>query len=145
MKKILLCATAGVLLCAGLTGTAYAADATEQSLATCYKQAQNSPEKLTRCLNQEHDFIKKEYKDVTERVFLLAKAFDKKKNSRGTTDLHLKSNQAFESYVERECSVMERLNEGDRTDQKNEELSCEINLYRMRIDMLENRFLSAAK
>lgn len=38
---------------------------------------------------------------------------------------------------------MKVMNSGDKLDQSNEDLSCEINLYRMRVDMLENRYLSA--
>ncbi len=122
-----------------------AADATEEGLAACYKQAQNSPERLTGCLEKELDYVKKEHKDVVERIYLLAKGMDTKKGVRGTTDQILKTNSAFLDYVERECAVMQRMNDGDAVDKKNDALSCEVNLYRMRVDMLENRYLSAAK
>lgn len=77
--------------------------------------------------------------------FLIAKALDKKKGNKSVTDSHMKANQSFENYVDRECNVMKVMNPGDKLDQSNEDLSCEINLYRMRVDMLENRYLSAEK
>ena len=115
----------------------------EEKLAQCYKQAQNLPTRLNDCLTQELSMVKKEHKDVTERVFLIAKALDKKKGNKSVTDSHMKANQSFENYVDRECNVMKVMNSGDKLDQSNEDLSCEINLYRMRVDMLENRYLSA--
>lgn len=117
----------------------------EEKLAQCYKQAQNLPARLNDCLTQELSMVKKEHKDVTERVFLIAKALDKKKGNKSVTDSHMKANQSFENYVDRECNVMKVMNSGDKLDQSNEDLSCEINLYRMRVDMLENRYLSAEK
>lgn len=119
---------------------------TEENLAQCYKQAQNSPDRVSDCLEKELDMVKKEHKDVTERVYLIAKGIDKKKGGRATlANMNLKVNQTFENYVDTECDVMQRMNDGDKVELKNEGLSCQINLYRMRVDMLENRYLSADK
>lgn len=66
--------TAGVLG-ALLMGVSFAQAAvkttvmTEEKLAQCYKQAQNLPARLNDCLTQELSMVKKEHKDVTERVF----------------------------------------------------------------------------
>lgn len=62
----------------------------EEKLAQCYKQAQNLPARLNDCLTQELSMVKKEHKDVTERVFLIAKALDKKKGNKSVTDSHMR-------------------------------------------------------
>lgn len=123
----------------------WAAEDSVQVLAACYRQAQNSPDKLSNCLTREFDMLKKEYKDVTDRIFVLAKSKDKNKGKRGLTASQQKTNNAFESYVESECNFMSDMNTADKLSQRNEELSCRVNLYRMRIDLLENHFLSASK
>ena len=53
--------------------------------------------------------------------------------------------QSFDTFVTRECAYFGMTTKGNRVAEKNGELACRINYYRMRTNVLKNRFLSAAK
>ena len=94
---------------------------------------------------KELKYIQAEHKDAVERVTVIAKSWDKPNHNRVRWDKQMKANQAFESYVKRECDFIKNTTKGRRTQEVNAQLACRINLYRMRTDMLENRFLSSAR
>ena len=48
-------------------------------------------------------------------------------------------------FRSRECDFVKNTTKGSSTQENNAALACRINLYRMRTDMLENRYLSSAK
>ena len=49
------------------------------------------------------------------------------------------------NFIKRECDFVKNTTKGSSTQENNAALACRINLYRMRTDMLENRYLSSAK
>ena len=57
----------------------------------------------------------------------------------------MRANQAFDNFIKRECDFVKNTTKGSSTQENNAALACRINLYRMRTDMLENRYLSSAK
>ncbi len=111
----------------------------------CYQKAGDDLEKINACLEKELKYIQAEHKDAVERVTVIAKSWDKPNHNRVRWDKQMKANQAFESYVKRECDFIKNTTKGRRTQEANAQLACRINLYRMRTDMLENRFLSSAR
>lgn len=114
-------------------------------ITTCYQKAGENMEQINHCLNEEYEAVVAEYKDVTERVAVIAKSWDKPNRNRVRWDKLMKANQAFKGYVGRECDFVENTTRGARILEKNAEMACKINLYRMRVDFLENRYLSAEK
>ena len=142
MKKIECKVTAALVMAAAL-GTVHAAGMAE--INTCYQRAGDDAEKLQTCLTQEFNAVKAEYKDTSERVTVVAKAWDKPNRNRVRWDKLMRANQAFDSYVKRECEFVRSTTKGNQTVEKNASLACRINLYRMRTDLLENRYLSTAK
>lgn len=111
----------------------------------CYQKASDDIEKINACLEKELKYIEAEHKDAVERVTVIAKSWDKPNRNRVRWDKQMKANQAFESYVKRECDFIKNTTKGNRIMEENAQLACRINLYRMRTDMLENRFLSSSR
>lgn len=143
MKNIAFKVTAVLVMAAASLGTACAAGMAE--INTCYQRAGDDEEKLQVCLTQEFNAVKAEYKDTSERVTVVAKAWDKPNRNRVRWDKLMRANQSFDSYVKRECEFVRSTTRGSQTVEKNASLACQINLYRMRTDLLENRYLSTAK
>ncbi len=143
MKKFIVQALGGFFVVASLIGSAEAAGMAE--INTCYQQAGDDLVKLGACLQKEFDAVQAEHKNAVERVTVVAKAWDKPNRNRNRWDRLMRANQAFENYVRRECDFVENTTKGSRQAEKNAEQACRINLYRMRTDMLENRYLSAEK
>lgn len=146
MKKTLDKISISLFLLMGLSSGVWAGSA-EENLAACYRQAQNSVTKTTSCLNQELSLLKKEYSDTVSRVSTEATRAEKKQklSKQKLVKAFLKTNKTFESYVSQECDFIKSMANSDSSSVKNESLACQINLYRMRIDMLENRYLSSVK
>ena len=142
MKEIA-CEGTAALVMAAARGAGHAAGMAE--INTCYQRAGDDAEKLQTCLTQEFNAVKAEYKDTSERVTVVAKAWDKPNRNRVRWDKLMRANQAFDSYVKRECEFVRSTTKGNQTVEKNASLACRINLYRMRTDLLENRYLSTAK
>ena len=143
MKK-LFCAV--LTVCALMTaGSASASAGSLDEINACYRDAGEDRDRIHRCLDKEFDALVAEHKDVTERVAVIAKSWDKPHRNRVRWDKLMRSNQSFKTYVSRECDFIENTTKGARIVEKNAELACKINLYRMRVDFLENRFLSAEK
>ena len=92
-----------------------------------------------------HNWVKSEHKDATERVAAMAKAADKEKGVRTRWTKFIQAGQSFDTFVTRECAYFGMTTKGNRVAEKNGELACRINYYRMRTNVLKNRFLSAAK
>ena len=55
------------------------------------------------------------------------------------------AHEGFDNFIKRECDFVKNTTKGSSTQENNAALACRINLYRMRTDMLENRYLSSAK
>lgn len=111
----------------------------------CYQTAGDDAVKIGVCLEQESKLVQAEYKDAVERVTIVAKAWDKPNRNRTRWDKLMRANQAFDNFIKRECDFVKNTTKGNRTQENNAALACRINLYRMRTDMLENRYLSSAK
>lgn len=135
-----LAAMAGAL--AALTATAAAA--AEVDLQACYAKAK-TPDAQKACLDAEWKSVQAEHKDAVERVASLAKAWDKPYRTRERWTQFIRSGQSFETWVSRECRFIKKTTKGNRTQEDIAELACKINLYRVRLDMLENHYLSAAR
>ena len=106
-------------------------------LAACYRNAKDVTQ-TKACLEKEWKAVQAEHKEAVERVASLAKAWDKPYKTRRAT-------QNFETWARRECEFVKMTTKGDRTTEQAAELACRINLYRVRIDMLENHYLSSQK
>lgn len=143
MKKLLCTAFAVCALTAA--GGALANAGSLDEINACYRDAGEDRDRINRCLDKEFDLVVAEHKDVTERVAVVAKSWDKPNRNRKRWDKLMRANQSFKTYVSRECDFIENTTKGARIVEKNAELACKINLYRMRVDFLENRFLSAEK
>ena len=143
MTKCAIKGAAALMLAMLLAGPSYAANMAE--INTCYQRAGDDAEKLQLCLKQELDAVKAEYKDASERVTVVAKAWDKPNRNRTRWDKLMRANQAFDSYVKRECEFVRSTTKGNQTAERNSLLACQINLYSMRTDLLENRYLSSGQ
>ena len=51
-------------------------------ITTCYQKAGENTEQINHCLNEEYEAVVAEYKDVTERVAVIAKSWDKPNRNR---------------------------------------------------------------
>ena len=80
-----------------------------------------------------------------ERVAVIAKRWDKKTNSRQRWNKLIQAGQSFDAFVRRECEFVRMTTKGNQVKEKNAELACRINYYRMRTDVLETRYLAAEK
>lgn len=123
----------------------FAGGVTLDEINACYRGAGDDRDRINACLTKELEAITSEYKDVTERVAVIAKSWDKPNRNRVRWDKLMRANQSFNSYLKRECDFIESTTKGAKIVEKNAELACKINLYRMRVDFLENRYLSAEK
>ncbi len=123
---------------------------TYEEVQACYEKAQGedgkaTPDRVAPCLEKEFALVKSEHKDATERVAAMAKAADKEKGVRTRWTKFIQAGQSFDTFVTRECAYFGMTTKGNRVAEKNGELACRINYYRMRTNVLKNRFLSAAK
>ena len=123
---------------------------TWDEVQACYEKAQSQdsktdPDRLAPCLEKELALVKSEHKDTTERVAAMAKAADKAQGVRTRWTKFIQAGQSFDTFVTRECAYFGMVTKGNRRAEKNGELACRINYYRMRTNVLKNRFLSAAK
>ena len=75
----------------------------------------------------------------------MAKAWDKPYKTRDRWNRFIRASQNFETWARRECEFVKMTTKGNRTTEQAAELACRINLYRVRIDMLENHYLSSQK
>ncbi len=147
------CPAAGSLACVLILAVSFGAEAKEtqapalEEVRACY--AENSkkaaPEALNKCLALEWRLVEAEHKDVTERVAFLAKALDKPAGTRTRWNKFIQAGQSFASFVNRECGYVRMTTKGSRTVENNAELSCRINYYRLRTDVLENRYLAGQR
>ncbi len=142
--KDLLCVALSVCVLMVSSGASASAGSLDE-INACYRNAGEDRDRIHHCLEKEFDALVTEHKDVTERVAVIAKSWDKPHRNRVRWDRLMRSNQSFKTYVRRECDFIESTTKGARIVEKNAELACKINLYRMRVDFLENRFLSAEK
>ena len=140
LKRNLLCS----VLSLAVSVSAYAASPMVE-VNMCYQKAGDDVVKVGACLEQENKRVQAEYKDAVERVTVVAKAWDKPNRNRIRWDKLMRANQAFDSFVKRECDFVKNTTKGSRVLENNAALACKINLYRMRTDMLENRYLSSVK
>ena len=144
MRKIKMIA---VLAAALAAGWAAAAEPTYESVQACHEKAQASkdPNQVAVCLADELKIVQAEHKDAVERVAVIAKRWDKKTNSRQRWNKLIQAGQSFDTFVTRECAYFGMTTKGNRRAEKNGELACRINYYRMRTNVLKNRFLSGAR
>lgn len=139
------------LIAAAIGSTAQAAQKkptpTYEEVAACYGKdgTMSNPERLGACLEKELAFVKAEHQDASERVAAIAKVKDKAQHVRTRWNLIVQAGQRFDSFVNRECEFAGMMTKGNRRAEKNGELACRINYYRMRTNVLENRFLSEGR
>lgn len=136
-----------VLAAALAAGWAAAAEPTYESVQACHEKAQASkdPNQVAACLADELKIVQAEHKDAVERVAVIAKRWDKKTNSRQRWNKLIQAGQSFDAFVRRECEFVRMTTKGNQVKEKNAELACRINYYRMRTDVLETRYLAAEK
>lgn len=115
-----------------------------RALLSCYQKASDPTQEL-QCLEKEYKAVRREHKDVVERVAAIAKAWDKPYRTRQRWTKFIQAGQSYDTYVTRECQFFGWTTKGNRTKEKIAEMGCKVNLYRARIDMLENRYLSSGK
>lgn len=115
-----------------------------EDLEACYRDAKDATQHLA-CLQKEWKAVEAEHKEAVERVASLAKAWDRPTRTRDRWNRFIKATQSFESWTKRECEFVRMTTKGNRTAEQSGELACKINLYRIRIDMLENHYLSNQK
>lgn len=113
-------------------------------LAACYRNAKDVTQ-TKACLEKEWKAVQAEHKEAVERVASLAKAWDKPYKTRDRWNRFIRASQNFETWARRECEFVKMTTKGNRTTEQAAELACRINLYRVRIDMLENHYLSSQK
>ena len=113
-------------------------------LAACYRNAKDVTQ-TKACLEKEWKAVQAEHKEAVERVASLAKAWDKPYKTRDRWNRFIRASQNFETWTRRECEFVKMTTKGNRTTEQAAELACRINLYRVRIDMLENHYLSSQK
>lgn len=140
MKKRVLALLAMALVAGGFSSATNAA----QDLSVCYQNAKDVVQQKN-CLEKEWKAVEAEHKEAVERVASLAKAWDKPYQTRDRWNRFIRSTQNFETWVRRECEFVRMTTKGNRTTEQAAELACRINLYRVRIDMLENHYLSSQK
>ena len=114
------------------------------SAAACYRNAKDVTQ-TKACLEKEWKAVQAEHKEAVERVASLAKAWDKPYKTRDRWNRFIRASQNFETWARRECEFVKMTTKGNRTTEQAAELACRINLYRVRIDMLENHYLSSQK
>lgn len=137
-------ASAALLLASAVQAAAPAKDPTVEDVRACYEKAGGKdPQAVQDCLELELKVVQAEHRDATERVASMAKALDKPTGTRTRWNAFIQAGQRFDSFVQRECHFVSLTMKGGKTAQRNAELACRINYYRLRADILENRFLSA--
>lgn len=112
------------------------------SVRACYAEA---PEKDAgakgRCLGLELERVRFDYKTVADRVASNARAQDKKAGGGSRWNKVVAAGQAFETYVRRDCELVEATASGSRQTRINAGLACRVGHYRMRASVLSNRHL----
>ena len=122
---------------------------TNEEVQACYEKAQGedgkaTPDRLAPCLEKEFALVKSEHKDATERVAAMAKAADKEKGVRTRWTKFIQAGQSFDTFVTRECAYFGMTTKGHRVAEKNGELACRINYYRMRTNVQKTRIKRAS-
>lgn len=145
------CRNVGVALLAVAllgVGAAYAAKPkpvpTPEQVAACHQKATDDQQRQD-CLEKELELVTAEHKDAVERVTVMAKAWDKPQRTKQRWEKFIRSSQSFETFVKRECDFVRFTTKGSRTKERNAELACRINHYRMHTDVLENRLLASER
>lgn len=120
---------------------------TYEEIAACYEKdgTMNNPDRFGECLEKELAFVMAEHQDASERVAAIAKAKDKAQGVRTRWNLIVQAGQRFDSFVKRECDFAGIMTKGNRRAEQNGELACRINYYRMRTNVLENRYLAEGR
>lgn len=141
---MLAAAVAAALLAASAEAAAPAKDPTAEDVRACYERAdEKNLDAVQDCLEMELKVVQAEHRDATERVASMAKALDKPTGTRTRWNKFIQSGQSFDAFVRRECEFVRMTTKGSKTAERNGELACRINYYRLHADILENRFLSA--
>lgn len=122
-----------------LATTAFGAQA-ESKVQACYEKAQSAREKAV-CLKAEMKVVEKEYNDVIERVTVKAKSLDRKKKKQTAMQALTRANKRFDEYVKSECKWY-AVSRGIVAKSSNVELSCRINMLRVRTSNLEYQYLN---
>lgn len=138
--------TALLVLLAVLSEAASAAGKGEppsvSSVRACYAEApEKDAEEKGRCLGLELERVRFDYKNVADRVASNARALDKKAGGGSRWNKVVAAGQAFETYVRRDCELVEATASGGRQSRINAGLACRVGHYRMRASVLSNRHL----
>lgn len=117
----------------------FSLQAQADTIGECYRKAVTKAQ-IEECLSFEHKSVKKSYDAVVERVLAEARSIDRaQKTNKLVANNFMKSNAAFKQYVDDECSFI-GTSYGKRG--QSAELSCRINLLRVRAAALEGRYVS---
>lgn len=132
MNKKFLC----VCLAAFLSQSALS----ETDLATCYRKATNKAQ-YQDCLETEYKLLKKEYDDVLERVLAEAQSLDRVHSKKQVAKTFNDANKSFDRYLKDECGFLESTS-GKTSSKSGVELSCRINLMRVRMGSMRHIYLN---
>ncbi len=141
MRTLWIALSLGALLCAPLQAKTSTPTDTLKEVTSCYAQAGNKVRKQLDCLDRELRVVKAEHKETAERVITVARERDKALKTRAGWDGFVRATQSFEGYVRRECANVKLLTRGSRDAKEKAHLACQIGLYRLRTQQLENRYL----
>lgn len=125
-----------VLLAAAATASVQA----ETQVQACYEKAETAQQKAV-CLKSELKLVEKAYNDVVERVTVKAKSLDRNKKKKAAMQALTRANKDFNTYVKSECKWY-AVSRGIVARSSNVELSCRINMLRVRTSNLEYQYLN---
>ncbi len=141
MRTLCVAMSLGALLCSPLYAKGTTPTETLNDVTSCYAQAGTNAKKQLDCLDRELRLVKAEHKETAERVITIARERDKPLKTRAGWDGFVRATQSFEGYVRRECANVKLLTRGTKDAKERASLVCQIGLYRLRTEQLENRYL----
>ena len=112
----------------------------QTQVQACYEKAETAQQKAV-CLKAELKLVEKAYNDVVERVTVKAKSLDRNKKKKAGMQALTRANKDFNDYVKSECKWY-AVSRGIVARSSNVELSCRINMLRVRTSNLEYQYLN---
>ena len=135
-----------MILLGGVTVSAFAAPSTSETLTSsalvrCYEQSGENLAKKQACIKKELNAVQQEYKNITERVLVLAKIKDKANKNRETWNSMIRADQNFDSFVRYQCKFDGQMSTGNKAAKDMASDICKIGLYRSRSQRLAAHYL----
>ncbi len=114
---------------------------TSSALVRCYEQSGENLTKKQACIKKELKAVQEEYKNITERVLVLAKIKDKANKNRETWNSMIRADQNFDAFVRYQCKFDGQMSAGNKMAKEMASDICMIGLYRSRSQRLAAHYL----